>query len=356
MKYYVIAGEASGDLHASNLMRGLEACDPGCEIRFRGSDAMVPVIGVAEVAAKARQVLGSLSSCKKDLLAWRPDAVVLVDYPGFNLRIARFARRHGFKVFYYIPPKAWAHGEGRVRRLRRAVDAVYCYYPFEPEWFRTRGVEARYFGNPLPECLANRAISPMEGKYIALLPGSRSGELGFLMPRFAALERLLAADSRFAGFRLVVAAAPSIPVESYRSYLPADSRIEVVAGRTYDVLAGASAALVCSGTATLEAALLGVPQVVCYGVSRLTWWLGRLLVKVRYVSPVNLCLDREAVEELLQDEATPERMKRELERILFQEPVREQLTADYTELKTLLGDGPVAGRIAQDIYAQTARV
>ena len=356
MKYYVIAGEASGDLHASNLMRGLAACDPGCEICFRGSDAMVPVMGFAEVFAKARQVLASLSSCKKDLLARCPDAVVLVDYPGFNLRIARFARRHGFKVFYYIPPKAWAHGEGRVRRLRRDVDVAYCIYPFEPDWFRARGVETRYFGNPLPECLAQRAVNPMEGKYIALLPGSRSGELDFLMPRIAELERLLAGDSRFGDFRLVLAAAPSMPVERYRNALPAGSRIEVVAGRTYDVLAGASAALVCSGTATLETALLGVPQVVCYGFNRLTWWLVRLFVKVRYASPVNLCLDREAVEELLQDEATPDRMKRELERILFEEPVREQLTADYTELKNLLGDGQVAGRIAQDIYVQTACV
>jgi lipid-A-disaccharide synthase len=317
---------------------------------------MVPVMGVAEVVAKAGEVLGNLSSCKKDILAFHPDAVILVDYPGFNLRIARFAHRRGFKVYYYIPPKAWAHGAGRVRRLRRDVDVIYSIFPFEPAWFRSRGVETRYFGHPLPEYLSEWAINPLEGKYIALLPGSRSGELDFLMPRFAQLESLLAADARFAGFRLVLAAAPSISPETFRNYLSPSSRIEVVADRTYDVLSGASAALVCSGTATLEAALLDVPQVVCYGFSRLTWWLVPLFVKVRYASPVNLCLDREAVAELLQDEASPEQMKQELERILFQETAREQLRADYAELKNLLGDGQVAGRIAQDIYAETARV
>ncbi|MBQ1679732.1 MAG: lipid-A-disaccharide synthase [Bacteroidales bacterium] len=356
MKYYIIAGEASGDLYASNLMRGLRTCDPGCEIRFRGSEAMTPVMGILEVVGKAGQVLKNLAACQKDLLAWQPDAVILIDYPGFNLRIARFAHAHGLKVFYYIAPKVWAHAGHRLRRLKRDVDVLYCIFPFEPAWFRARGLEPRYFGHPLQECLAQWPFQEIDGARIVLLPGSRSSELRFLMPRYAELERLLAADARFDRFRLFIAAAPSIPVADYRRWLPADSRIEVLPGRTYDLLAGASAAVICSGTANLEAALLGTPQVVCYGFRRLTWWIARLTVKLRFVSPVNLCLDRGAVAELLQDRASAAEMFRHLERLLFDAGVREKLQQDYTELKTLLGDARVAERIAQDIYGEIARI
>lgn len=353
MRYYFIVGEASGDLHASNLMRGLRACDPACEFRtFRGTSVM----GVVEVLSRLGTVFGDLASCRKDLLAWKPDAVILVDYPGFNLRMARFARRHGFKVFYYIAPKVWAHRAGRVRRLRRDVDALYCIFPFELEWFRAHGIAPRYFGNPLSDSIAQWDFRPMEGLRIALLPGSRPAELSFLMPRFVALERLLAADPRFAGYRLTVAAAPSLTVQDYRKYLPDGSRIEVVAGRTYDVLASAKAAVISSGTASLEAALIGTPQVVCYGFNRLTWLIARLSVKVRYVSLANLTLDRLLFPELLQDAASPERIFSELEKILTDGETAARMRAGYDELKTLLGGVGASGRIAKDIYGQITRV
>lgn len=353
MKYYIIAGEASGDLHASNLMRGLRACDPACEFRsFRGP----AVMGIVEVISRMGSVLGTLSACRNDLLAWQPDAVILVDYPGFNLRMARFAHRHGFKVFYYIAPKVWAHRAGRVRRLRRDVDALYCIFPFELEWFRAHGIEPRYFGNPLSDNLAQWQARPMEGPRIALLPGSRKAELAFLMPRFAALEQLLAADSRFAGYRLTIAAAPSLTPEDYKRYLSEDSRIELVTDRTYDVLASSQAAAISSGTASLEAALIGTPQVVCYGFKRLTWWIARLSVKVRFASLVNLCLGRELVPELLQDAASPARIFAELEKILTDGETASRMRAGYDELRNLLGGEGASGRIANDIYEQTARV
>ena len=372
MKYYIIAGEASGDLHASNLMRGLMKCDPECEIRFWGGDAMASVggtmvghcrdtavMGLVEVAAKAGQILRRMSFCKEDILAWSPDAVILVDYPGFNMRIARFARSRGFKVFYYIAPKVWAHKTWRVRSLRRNVDALYCIFPFEPEWFRRHGVEPLYFGNPLLDVMENHEFRPVgEGGVIALLAGSREMELKFLMPRFVALEKLLDSDRRLSAFRLVLACAPSLPSGSYRRYLPQDSRIELVQGRTYDVLRQASAAVISSGTASLEAALIGTPQLVCYGMHPLTYAIARPVVcsHIRHISLSNLILDRRAFAELIQAEASPANMKKELERLLLDPQSREKLLADYAELKGLLGGPGASDRAAEDMYEKTARL
>ena len=369
MRYYIIAGEASGDLHASNLMRGLRACDPACDFRFWGGDAMAAVggepvrhirqtavMGVVEVVSRLGKVLSNLSFCKKDLLAWRPDALILVDYPGFNLRVARFARRHGIRVFYYIAPKVWAHKAYRVKQLKRDVEALYCIFPFELDWFRAHGLEPAYFGNPLCDSIAQWQPRPLEGSRIALLPGSRPAELRFLMPRFAALERRLAADPHLADFRLTVAAAPGLDPAEYRKYLPADSRIEVVAGRTYDVLAGAQAAVISSGTASLEAGLIGTPQVVCYGFRRLTWWIANLTVKVPFISLVNLCFGRPLVPELLQDAASPERMYAELEKILTDGETAARMRSGYETLNNLLGGTGASGRIANDIYERIARI
>ena len=370
MKYYLIAGEASGDLHASNLMRGLLAQDPGCDIRFWGGDAMAAVggtqvrhyretavMGPREILGKLGQILGRIDFCKKDLLAWKPDAVILVDYPEFNLRVARFAREQGFKVFWYIAPKVWAHRARRVKALRRDVDVIYSIFPFELDWFRARGIEPRYFGNPLVDSIAQTEFTPVgEGKMIALLAGSRAFELKFLMPRFAALERLLDADSRMAGYRLAVACAPSLDLATYRQYLPENSRIELVQGRTRDILHQADAAVISSGTASLEAALLGTPQVVCYGADSVSFALAKWTVKVPFISLANLTLGRGIFRELLQEQATPEQIKAELERLLFDETCRAQLTADYQELKTKLGGAGASDRTAQDIYHETARV
>lgn len=370
MKYYIIAGEASGDLHAANLMRGLYAQDPQCEVRFWGGAAMAAaggtlvvdyretaVMGSVEVLAKADKILRRMAFCKRDILAWKPDAVILVDYPSFNLRMARFAKKHSFKVLWYIAPKVWAHKAWRVKNLQRDVDVLYSIFPFELDWFRERGLAPRYFGNPLTDTIAGASFSPVgTGSSIALLAGSRAFELKFLMPRFVALERLLDADPRMAGYRLVVACAPSLDPVAYRKYLPAGSRIELVSGRTYDVLRQADAAVISSGTASLEAALLGTPQLVCYGASAISFFIARITVRVKYISLANLVLDRPIFRELLQDQATPEAIKAELERLLFDNACRAQLAADYDELKRRLGAPGAAGRIAKDMYEETARL
>ena len=369
MKYYLIAGEASGDLHASNLMRGLQACDPACEIRFWGGDAMAAVggtqvrsyrdtamMGYTDVLRKARKVLGGLAFCKKDILDWHPDAVVLVDYPGFNLKVAHFAHRQGFKVFWYIAPKVWAHFAGRVKKLRRDVDVLYSIFPFELEWFRERGIEPRYFGNPLLDRIAQVPLQPMDGPRIALLPGSRKMELKFLMPRLVELERLLSADTRFASYRLTLAGAPSLDKADYQQYLPPDSKIEVVFGRTYEILAASEAAVISSGTASLEAALLGTPQVVCYGSDPFSWFIARLTVRVPHVSLANLTLGRRIFPELLQEFATPAAIFRELERILLDGQTAARMRTDYEELRKVLGSEGASGRIAQDMYHEITRV
>lgn len=374
MKYYIIAGEASGDLHASNLMRGIRSVDPDCDIRFWGGDAMAAaggtlvrhyrdtaVMGIVEVLGKAPRILGNLSFCRKDLLDWKPDAVILVDYPGFNLKIARFAKSHGFKVFYYIAPKVWAHKAWRVKSLRRDVDALYCIFPFELAWFRARGIQPRYFGNPLLDSIdpvKRKPLSDSDGvpRRIALLAGSRQAELRFLMPRFAALEKLLRADPELSGCRLTLAGAPSLRPEDYRKYLPDDSKIELVFGRTHDVLAAAGAAVISSGTASLEAALIGTPQLVCYGFNRLTWWIARHTVHVPYVSLANLTLGRAVFPELLQDAASPEAIFRELRSLLTDPGVRRRMLDDYTELRTVLGGTGASARSAKDIHETIARL
>ena len=370
MKYYIIAGEASGDLHAADLMRALFAQDPACDIRFWGGDAMVAaggtlvrhyrdtaVMGIVEVLKKARLILQRLSFCKKDLLAWNPDVVVLVDYPGFNLKIARFARKRGFGVAWFIAPKVWAHKAWRAKALHRYVDVLYCIFPFELSWFRAHGLEPRYFGNPLVERIEGMTFRPVgEGPVVALLPGSREMELRFLLSRFVELEKMMAADPRLAKYRLVMAGAPSLDEAQYRRWLPADSRIELVFGRTCDILHQADAALICSGTASLEAALLGTPQLVCYGMHPLTYAIARRTVKVKYISLANLSLDRAVFPELIQGEATPQRMFQELERLLLDADCRRRMAADYAELKQVLGGAGASAGIAQDMYETFARI
>jgi len=357
MKYYIIAGEASGDLHATDLIRALQERDSACEVRFRGSDADSAVMGAVEVIRHARAIRARMHACRRELLEWRPDLVILVDYPGFNLRIARFAHAHGMRVAWYIAPKVWAHRTGRVKALRRDVDALYCIFPFELPWFRAHGIEPRYFGNPLAESIARTEFKPVgEGSLVALLAGSREMELKFLLPRFVALEKMLDTDPRLSAYRLVLAGAPSLTEKQYRRYLPDSSRIELVFGRTRDILHQADAALVCSGTASLEAALIGTPQAVCYGLHPLTYALARLTVHVPYISLANLCLDRAVFPELVQDDATPERMRKELERLLFDSACRTKMAADYEELKQVLGGAGATTRTANDMYESFARL
>lgn len=370
MKYYIIAGEASGDLHGSNLMKGLFAEDPGCEVRFWGGDRMAAVggtmvrhykqtavMGAVEVLLKARKIFKNLSDCKKDILQWKPDAVILIDYPGFNLKIARFAHENGFKIFYYIAPKVWARGEGRIKLLKKYVDMLYIIFPFEVDYFKSKGVEARYFGNPLIDGVSQIEVKNLAGggKTIALLPGSRQAELKFLMPRMMELEKLLAADSRFADYNLVIAGAPSMDFPDYDKYRRLDSKIKVVFDNTYPLLKQAEAAVVSSGTASLEAALIGTPQVVCYGFNEVTYRLAKLTVHgIKYISLANLILDKLIFKELIQHNASPRAIYEELCKLVFDKDCRMKMEEDYKQLNNVLGGPGASARIAKDIYNETA--
>ena len=371
MKYYIIAGEASGNLHAASLMHALFARDRACEVRFWGGDAMAAaggtqvrdyrataVMGVMEVLVKVPRILWRLAFCKRDLRAWKPDVVILVDYPGFNMKVARYAHRKGFRVAWYIAPKLWAHQPKRVEALKRDVEVLYCVFPFELDWFSQHGMEPRYFGNPLVGQIEQTEFHRVgEGRMIALLAGSRELEIKYLLPRFAKLEQLLDADPELAEYRLVLAAAPSLTRAQYRKYMPRTSRIELVWDHTYDILHQAEVALVCSGTASLEAALLGVPQVVCYAVkpARLASLARRLILKVPYISLVNLIADKEVVPELVADSMTTANVRRHLSRILSDTPDRKTMLDDYDALIAAVGAPGVSSRAAQLISAALER-
>lgn len=375
MKYYIIAGEASGDLHGSNLMRGLYAQDPGADIRFWGGELMDAVfrehqtgaglvkdyrdgavMGYVEVLMKGFSLMKKIAFCKADIAAWRPDVVILIDYPGFNFKIAEFAHDAGFKVFYYIAPKLWASREGRIRKLRAWVDRLFIIFPFEEPYFRERGVPCSYVGNPLldavdghpalqesREAFLQRAGLP-DAPWIALLAGSRGNEIQSMMPTFMAL-----ADQwhlRHPEYHFVVAAAPARTMEDYARYLGGRDFVHVVFGETYGTLRHARAALINSGTASLEAALIGTPQVVGYRMAALTAVIARRIIKVRYVSLANLILDRLAFKELLQENFTVENLLEETQRLCFDEPYRAAMRADYREVRTLLGGRGASAAIA----------
>ena len=385
MKYYIIAGEASGDLHGSNLMKGLYARDPEADIRFWGGPMMDAVfhanqegsgmvrdykdgavMGFVEVALKARKFLGKITDCKKDILAWGPDVVILIDYPGFNLKIASFARKAGIKVFYYIAPKVWASRESRIRKLRDDVDTLFIVFPFEVPYFEKKGVKAVYKGNPLIDAIDGspamhtsredflRSAGLDGAPFIALLPGSRGNELKFMIPRLAALADRLHADPEFAGFRFIAAGAPSRKEEDYRELVSGrEGFVSVLFGRTYDILRHAEAAVINSGTASLEAALIGTPQVVGYGVdSRISFLIGRTIIRTPFISLGNLILGRSAFRELLQYYMTPENLETEVRRLVGDLPYRERMKADYAEIRALLGGSGASEAVAEEMITQ----
>ena len=357
MRYYLLAGEPSGDQYGRELTEALRAADPEAEIRFRGSSEMVSVMGITEVATHLGAIARTAREVKRELRTFKPDVFIPIDYPGFNLRMAHYAHRRCIKVYYYIAPKLWARNEKRIRRIRRDVDRLYVLFPFETEYFGRFGVEARYLGNPLGARIAQQADSEQfrqapNKRTIALLPGSRSHEIAWLTPRYSALEKLMRADRRWDRYELVIAAAPGRTAADFRPYLAPESRIRVATGCTHALLKAAGAAVVCSGTASLEAALLGTPQLVCYGFNALTWWILKKTVKVRYASLPNLIFNRLSVNELLQKEATPEKMLAALERIVFDEETRSRLAADYATLQELLTRPGCVAQIAQDIVSK----
>lgn len=367
MKYYIVAGEASGDLHGSNLVRALRQADPQAQIRAWGGDRMqqegaslvrhyrdLAFMGFVEVAANLRTILGNLRFCKRDIEAFAPDAVILIDYPGFNLRIASWCREKGYKTFYYISPQVWAWKEGRVKSIRSNVDHMLVILPFEQEFYRRHRYPVDYVGHPLLDALARRTAPDAadfrrrqgldERPIVALLPGSRVQEIRAMLPVMAQMA------GAFPDYQFVVAATPVQPARLYDTIL-GNSEVKRVTDCTYDLLSVSHAALVTSGTATLETALIGVPQVVCYKGSPLSYFIGRMVVKVPFISLVNLIASREVVRELIQGAMNPQTLAQELRRILSG-PTREKMLADYAEIRHLLGDGGASRRAAEAIVSR----
>ena len=448
MKYYIIAGEASGDLHGSNLVKGLLEKDPSAQIRAWGGELMRQagaevvkdyrensIMGFVEVVANIGKILGNMKECCKDILAFNPDVVILIDYPGFNMKIAKFAKKHGLKVFYYIAPKVWAWKERRVHKIKRYVDKLFIIFPFEVEYFRKWGIETVYRGNPLLDSVCNfshagesraafeartspkrqiicttaaasteatasaaaaatsaapaaagataagapaagataagatAATSPTTASspttepataaampIIAALAGSRKMETSFLLPRI--VRTALAMPQ----YRFIIAAAPSMEPEYLKKIIqkelaaagaPAGTsqagrcNIEIMYGETYAVLQQSVAAIISSGTASLEAALLKTPQVVCYGGNPISFYIAKAVVKLKYISLANLILDKLIFKEILQNDCTPANISAELEALINQKTYRDAMLADYDKVHQLLGGGGASGRIAE---------
>lgn len=369
MRYYLIAGEASGDLHGSNLMKSLLQEDSSAEFRFWGGDLMrsvhdglvkhysdTAVMGLVEVLSKLRKIKNNLLLCKKEILEWKPDVVILIDYPGFNLRIAKFAKERGFRVFYYIPPKVWARGESRVEKLKKYTDNIYIIFPFEQEFFKGHNLEVKYFGNPLYDSIiSDKALSESKEEFssrlqidnkptIALLAGSRKHEISYLLPKLRRLE------DDFPDYQFLLAGAPSIEPSYYQQYL-SGSRIKLLFGETYSILRHSDAAAVSSGTASLECAIIGTPQVVCYGMNPVTAWLAKLIIKVKYASLVNLILGKELVKELLQWNCTPENISAEVRKILNGRD-RKRVLSGYKRVKKLLGGEGASEKVAKSMIKE----
>ncbi|MFN8277410.1 MAG: lipid-A-disaccharide synthase [Chitinophagales bacterium] len=353
MRYYLIAGEASGDLHGSNLLAAIRQCDQAAEFRFWGGDKMAATAGVApvkhirelafmgfiEVVRHLGEIMGNLRNAKRDVAQWQPDVVILIDYPGFNFRLLKFLKERQIPVIYYIAPQVWAWKEGRVATIKKYVDQLFVIFPFEQAFFSKHGIAAEFAGHPLLDVPDFAAPAAGERKsVIALLPGSRKKVVQYLLP-----EMLQVVD-QFPDREFVVCGSGLLG-EAFYQPLMAGSRARLVVDQTYDILRQAQGALVTSGTATLETALMEVPQVVCYKGNALSFWLAKKLVRnIRFICIVNLIADREVVTELLQEAVNGERMAHELRLVLGEK--REAMLGDYREVRRALGAGGASQRAA----------
>ena len=356
---FVIAGEASGDLHGSNLLKELLKKDPTLTIQAWGGDRMaeqgaevmkhyreLAFMGFTQVVMNLRAILRNISLCKEQIQAFEPDVLILIDYPGFNLRIADWAHKQGIRVVYYISPQLWAWKENRIATVKRAVDRMIVILPFEKEWYAERGLHVDFVGHPLLDEIAAQSSDlsdPIKKGVIALLPGSRAQEISRMLPV------MLEAAKHFPQERFVVAAAPSIPEAFYKDIIGIAS-VEVVTGGTYSVLRSAKAAVVTSGTATLETALFGVPEVVCYSGGAINVWLARRLVKVKFISLVNLIMGREVVRELVQKDMNAEHIRFELDRLLNNTDHRSRMISDLGSLREKLGGPGASARTAELVW------
>lgn len=363
-KFYIIAGEASGDLHGSNLMRALKQQAPETEFAFWGGDEMSSIagsprkhikelafMGFVEVLLNLRIILKNIDFCKKDILDYQPDALVLIDYPGFNLRLAKWAKKQNIPVLYYISPQIWAWKQKRVHLIKEVVDEMYCILPFEQDFYQKFDMSVHFVGHPLIDAIDNFQeksfqIETFKTEHelndlpiLALLPGSRNQEIKVKLPLMWKAAQHFAHD-----YQIVIAGAPNQTENFYQEVLQNNSA-KIVSGATYGILSMAELALVTSGTATLETALFRVPQVVCYKGTSISYAIAKRLIKVKYISLVNLILDQAAVVELIQSECTPENMKKHLQEIQSSEK-RKQLLENYAELAQLCGGGGASERTA----------
>ncbi len=358
MKLYIIAGEASGDLHGSNLIKALNEQAPGLECRVWGGDLMreaggqlvkhyrdLAFMGFVEVAKNLRTILGNIAFCKRDILDYQPDALVLIDYPGFNLRIARWAKRQGLKVIYYISPQIWAWHTSRVHAIRRDVDKMLVILPFEQDFYRKYGIEAEVVGHPLLDAIGGEVGAPEKENtvpVVALLPGSRRQEVQRMLPV------MLAVTEEYPGMEFAIAGANSLPDDFYRPFLEKYPGVKIIRNHTYALLRRAKAALVKSGTSTLETALIGTPQVVCYSGNPVSYFIARRLVRVKYISLVNLIMDAPLVKELIQNDLNKANLGAALAEILREEKAAE-IRSGYSELRRRLGEGGASQRAAEAI-------
>ena len=369
MRYYIIAGELSGDLHASHLMRSLKEEDAQAEFRFFGGDLMkkqggelvlhykeMSYMGFLEVAAHLPKILSKLRFCKTDLKQYQPDVLILIDYPGFNLRIAKYAKSIGLKVVYYISPKVWAWNTSRVRTIKKVVDKMFVIFPFEKEFYKRYDYDVTYIGNPLVDIINSRNKNDNflsdhsldDRPIISLLPGSRKQGIKKILPI------MLQLPEKFKNHQFLVGIAPAMPLEDYKKIISetnSGSEIKLIHDQTYDMLSHSEAAVVTSGTVSLEAAILNIPQVVCYKSSKVSYKIAKSVIKVNFISLVNLILNKEVVKELIQDDLTIEQLVIELNQIREGSLERARILSDYNELNQMLhsGDKTASGLAAKGI-------
>ncbi len=368
VKYFIIAGEASGDLHGSRLIKEIVRVDRHADIRCWGGDKMekagarllvhyreMAIMGFWEVLMKLGKITANLKECRKQITEYKPDLVILIDYPGFNLRIAKFLHKVNIKTYYYISPKVWAWKRSRIKKIKLYISRMYVIFPFEPEFFKRYDYRVQYFGNPLVETVKEGIDSAGsrerfikennldERPVIALLAGSREQEIKRILPAMAKTEKY------FRDYQFVVAGVNTIPVYKYDSILR-DTDIKVLYDKTYSLLVNSEAALVTSGTATLETAIANIPQVVCYRAGRVSYMIARLLVKIRFISLVNLIMDKEIVKELIQNDLNEKKIVKELGMILQGGWKRGIMLKNYSSLRKALSGEGASRRIAEDIY------
>lgn len=374
MRYYIIAGEASGDLHGSNLMKGILNEDPQADIRFWGGDLMNnvypglvrhykegAVMGFVEVLAKAGRLLRNVKFCKQDIIEWNPDVVILIDYPGFNFKIAEFAHKAGYKVFYYIAPKVWASREGRIKKLRKYVDKLFIVFPFEIPYFDSKGIEYIYKGNPLVDAVDNskamkesredflKRCSLPDSPVIAMLAGSRKAEISTMMPVLTEFAAKMHKIPEYSEYQFLIAGAPARNIEDYSAWLNEENRsyIKILFGETQSIIRHAEAGVINSGTASLETALFGTPQVVGYITNPITYWVAKKIIKIKYISLGNLIVDRLAFKEFIQHDCNADALVAEIRSLIEDKAYRRHMLDEYAEIRSALGGSGASAAIAK---------